>query len=388
MDEIFNHRIGVFKTKAVQRYSLGFRELTRMAALWEFDFSGLLEPFGRKGAYGACDAALVAPALRDLHFLVNGLEIGREAVEVYALMRELTLGIGGAGDPAAEVVAVAAILAKELRADRIGAVARAAASDVACEACAERLKELCDDYAAKRALQDESARAQELEARKRALFGDRELEGVLGYTDELSALFRENSLPGLAFAAPLAVIKTFTKAFYLTFIRGAISALLVDADFSDEDFHRALVAAFDDCSLVASELQALEDDLISPGSSRLMPVADALAKGRLDPAARRAAEDGITKTERRCDGIMRAAFSSFAALRTALDKLLIDLRAKQPEFIANAHYINRNMAKALSGLEESSRLLTLCLKNLRPFSADLGDLGRAIEKSSPESSRQ
>jgi hypothetical protein len=390
MDELFNKRLAVFRSKTVQRYALGFRQLARLAALWEFDFRGLLAPFSKKGGYGSCDAALVASALADLHFLINDLEIGREAIEVYGILRGLVEEtLGGTWDPAAEIVGVASLLSKELRPDRLGAVVRAAlgdatialkAYDVACEACEARLQEIRDDYAAKRALLDASLRAAELEARKRAIFGDRELLGVLGYTEELSTMFSSKGLPAFSFVAPLSIVKTFMQLFFLSFIRGVISTLLIDADFLDKDFQRGLVASIDECSRVALELQTLEEELVSPGSSMLMPIVDALAKGRLDAAGRRRAEDGIERTERSCDTLVRTAFASFAELRASLEKFLIDLRAKKPELVANAQFLNRNKAKALSEVELASRLLSGCLRLLRFYSLDVGELERAIGK--------
>jgi hypothetical protein len=390
MDEIFNRRMAAFKSGAARRYSLGFRELARLAALWEFDFPGLLAPFARGGAYAPCDAGLAATAMADLHFLINGLEIGREAIEVYGILRGLVGGeIEVSWDPAAEVVAVASILAKELRPDRLGAALRAAledasialkAYDVACEACDARLEELRGDYTAKRARLDEGLRAAELEERKRALFGDRELIGVLGYTEELSALLRENKLPSLSFALPLSIVKSFARMFYLPFIRGVTSGLLVDADFADKDFHRSFVASIDACSKVASDLQDLEDRLLSPGSSPLMPIADALTRGRLDSASRRIAIEGIERTERLCDELVQSAFSGFAALRGSLEKLIIDLRAKEPELVANAQYLNRNKAKALADIELGSRLLSGCIRLLRSYTVDRDEAERAMGK--------
>jgi hypothetical protein len=110
-----------------------------------------------------------------------------------------------------------------------------------------------------------------------------------------------------------------------------------------------------------------------------MPIADALSKGRLDAAARRAAVEGIERTEARCESIIQSAFAGFAALRASLEKLLFDLRAKKPELVANAQYLNRNRAESLSAIERSAGLLSLCVGLLRRFSVDMSGLGAAVE---------
>jgi hypothetical protein len=390
MDELFNLRIAAFKSKTIQRYELGFGELSRLAALWEYDFDGLLAIFAKNGAYVSCDAELAESALADLHFLINGLEIRRETVEVYGILRgHLKDALGPAHDPAAELVAVASVLAKELRPERVGAVLRATLGDATLEFKAygvagkifeTRFKAICDDYASKCALLDESIRAAELEARKREVFGDRELVAIPGYSEEMHALFRNNKLPPLSFVAPLSIVASFLSFFFLPYVRGAASGLIVDLDFLDEDYHRGFVASLDKCAKLVSDLESLEDLLSSPGPASLMPIMESLKRDSLDATKRRIAEDRIEKTEHSCEGIVHEAFSSFTDLLAFLDKLLLDLKSKKPELVANASFINRNKAKTLTEIELCARLLTACLKLLRLFFFDRSDIEKAIGK--------
>lgn len=390
MDEIFNLRIAAFKSKTVLRYERGFGELSRLAALWEYDFDGLLDIFKRKDAYVSCDAALAASALADLHFLVNDLEIGREAVEVYGILRALINDMAGpALDPAAEIIAVASVLGKELHPDRVGTALLGVLGDASLELKAyevaggifeARFTSIREGYAAKRALLDEVIRADELKERKREVFGDRELVAVPGYSEELSALFRDNKLPQLAYAAPLSIVTSFLGFFFLPYIRGAASGIIVDLDFLDDEYHRGFVASLDACAKLVSDLEALEDLLAAPGPTSLLPIAESLKKDRMDASKRRIAEDRIQKTEVSCEGIVKEAFSSFADLLSSLEKLLFDLKSKKPELIANAPFINRNKAKTLSELELCAHLLAACIKLLRLFFFDRTDIEKAIAK--------
>ena len=379
MDAVFNHRLGVFRGKPQARLGEAYRTLSRLSALIEYDFEGLLGPFERKGRFAACDGELVATQVADLHFLVEGLDIGREAVSAYGTLRDLVGAEGGAEAAESELAAVESLLSGELRAERIWDAARAARGDAAMElkaysvaaaACDAWLAEIVDEYAAKRDRLAESRRAAELEARKRTLFEERDILSVLGYGEEYSESFRRNGLPGLGHAAPLSILKSFFQFFFLPFVRSSVAAVLAEIDLRDEEFHRGLALSFEACTTVAANLQELEGDLASPGPRGLQGLSERLRGGRLDQAGRKAARDSIESIERRAEALVQSSFSGFGKLLEGLETVLRDLRSKNPELVANASYLNRNRARELSSLERSVGLVAEFLRLLGFFAVD------------------
>jgi hypothetical protein len=391
MDGIFKKRLEVFSSNAMTRISQGCREVSRLVALWEFDFPSLLRPLGSSGgdstAFAACEAIRAVEPLADLHFLLDGLSLGPEAAEVYSILCEKT-GLGGI-DPDSDISAVGSIISRHFPPDRLAMILRSIRGDAfmdlksfdaKCPVKDDRQKEIIDDYTEKRRLLAENLRAADLDRRKRALFGERDLAEVHGFTDSLSALFIENGLPSLVLAPALAIVKSFMQSYFVPVLRGVLSEALVDIDFADDDFHRELVLAMDRAASVSAALEALEDELLSPSRSKLAPIILSLEKGFLDVAERRAAVNGIEYVEAKGDGIVQAAFAGFAGLGRALVKLLLDLRSKKPSLVANAVFVNRNRTELIARIESSARLLSDCLKLLRLYALDRNEVEKTLAK--------
>ncbi|MEI6387551.1 MAG: hypothetical protein WCQ50_13010 [Spirochaetota bacterium] len=394
MDDIFRTRIAVFKSPEVTAIRDSYRAALKLASLCDFDFDGLLKSFGKQGVaagtYGPCFADAVVVELADLRFLVDGLLVDEALLGFLLAILPLAEGLDyEAADLETDFRSIALIVKNTIPSDRLAAVARAASGNPAfnlgpsseemVDPAGSIAAKLNEDYSESKRLFMDAQASGDLERMKRAVFEDRELVAVTGYTKEISALFAGAGLSPLRYCTALSIAKSFGEYFLLPFIQRSIDATLIGIEFTDQNFRRSLALAHSSCTAVVTEIKTLEGDHDSPSASRFLPIIQAIEGGHFDGVAKSKAARSLEEHEKRADRILQAAFTAFMDLHSSIDTLIADLRSRQSKLVSNALLVSQTKPQLLFDLESSSNLLADCVRLLRHFAVDLSDAKRAVK---------
>jgi hypothetical protein len=394
MDEIFRIRMAVFKSLEVETFRDSYRVALKLASLCDFDFEGLLKSFTKQGvapgAFGPCVADGVVVELADLRFLIDGLIVDETLLSFLLALLPLAGDLNyEAADLEADFRSIALIIKNAIPPDRLAAVARAASGNPAFN-LGPSSEEMVDpagkiaarleaEYSESKRQFVESQASGDLDRMKRAVFEDRELVPVTGYTKEISGLFAGQGLSPLRYCTALSIAKSFGEYFLLPFIQRSIDATLLGIVFTDQEFRRSFALAHTQCIAVITEIQTLESDHLSPSASRFLPIIQAIEGGHFDGVAKSKAFRSIEDLEKRADRILQAAFTSFMDLHSSIDTLIADLRSRQSKLVSNALHVSQTKPQLLFDLESGSNLLADCVRLLRHFAVDLSEAKRAVK---------
>jgi hypothetical protein len=379
VDALFKRRLAAFETEAARAAAAGVQLNLRYAALAAFRWDYLSPALA--GRASGVPASPLAGDLADLYYLLAGprpdartAAAGRAVF--LALREEAAPPAYSAAAAEADWAALAAALSGPFAPDGFGRVVRAVHADAAFElreyaGADDFRKTLADslsaDYAARRRAAAERLAAERLETLRAALFGDSPLLPVQGYSAELSGQLAAVQLPEFGSRQPLSVVKSFLAGVYLVRLRPAVSAAIVDLEYSDVGFRSALADAADALGALAEAIGVFERQAEAFARADFL---GGLAAGALEAADRAAADRAVRALNREADRLIQETFALGFDLSKRLRTLGGDLKSRRPELVANAQLIALRHPQTAAGLERTAAALDQFTALLRQLAVD------------------
>ena len=354
MDKLFKKRLGFFEEKAFRTALAGYRTNLKLAALARFRWNELPSRFPKKTAH--IPAAPFARSLADLHYLIAGIEADGDARGLFlALAESAAVESYGPQEAAKDYGEIAALLEGAFLPEAFGRVVRAAAGDAefdlreyeaADDFRRSLIERLSDKYAAEREALTERLAEERLDTLKKSLFADAPLLPIEGFSQEFSDGLKLRSLPAVRGEKPLSVIKSFLAAIYLPRIRPVLVAATVDIDFRDVKLRAALTDENEAMAEIAGLIEEFEHRFSA-----------ALLAGAFDGEDPARAKRAVADLNGKADELIQETFARVTAAAQHARLLMEDLKARSPELVSNAGFVNVHKPKVAKGIEEAVGLL-------------------------------
>jgi hypothetical protein len=397
IDDAFKARLAIFEGAGFKEISTGLGTNRRIAALCEFDFTSILEPFKIGGAgraeLGSCHAGLVAENLLDLYFLLCNLkpDAGTAAV-LSALTESVAVQGDGFEQSSADLRGLSELLGGKLEPERLGAIIRCIqgnpglelrSADDDARGLDRIVTTLKEEFGKKRREFVEIQERKDFDRKMHFLFGDVPLVPLEGYTQESSVILSDGGLIGYKYVLPMRILKSFLTLHFRAFVAPAVSALSVEADIIDKEFKIAIGDGVEAVNTVALAVAKFEEDMTVAAYSKSGTIVDQVSKGLLDASVKAKARRMIDEINASADRIIQSAFSRLSALRETLARLATDIRASSPALVLNAHYLVSLKPELVKGLLKSGHLVDSAIGLLRLFAVDLGKARKNLRPTDP-----
>lgn len=394
LDTAFKERLEVFKDDRFKHCCRGYGLNLRMAGLCAFDFISLLEPFRTSGAplrgFSSCSAPRVMENLMDLYFLIHGLESEEAAETVFsALTEQAAADSRGPEEIHDDMENMKTLLAGPLECGRLALIIRCIMENPALELKTETVaadpledltKSLVEEYRSGRHELIRIWTERSFQSRLHALFGERTLAVVEGYTPENSTLLFEAGLPEFRYMEPMRILKNFSEVFYKPIVHPAFQSFFLEAEFSDADFSEDLHEAVEGMGERGIALERFEKEMAIFSFSKIQPTIDLMQGGLADHASKAKAVKVVEKINEEADRIIQDYFAILTRLRTGMEKIRIDILAHGPELLRNTSFLKSKRPQLVTELERGVELLEKALRLLRMFSVDLEATKKDLHK--------
>ncbi len=370
MNALFASRIKLLKTQEMNELAFGLMENKRIAAITAFSWEDLISPFGKAEsgtAKSVIPALPVVGALEDLYFLLDGMVISDQGRRVFSLLRgSLPQGEYGPEQEEEDFAVLVANLAPQsgaapLGSDAIGRAIRAAVNDPerglrsdtdAADFRQSFVDELVEAYSIRRRIMEDRIMEERLAKIKSSVFGDAELIPCIGYTKELSEIFRMIGLPELTRVQPLSAVKSYLSGFYTPKFRPIISKAAIQLDFQNIEFRAALSDAAEHAAELQGEIEAFEETNASQVHLGLVGLASTMAERRLESVEIATAKKLIEEANKEADRILKETVRRFSSLKEKTQTLFFDIRAEKPQLVVDAALVTARHPEVPTGIEE------------------------------------
>ncbi len=381
MDAIFSNRLQLFDNPEMQDLQQGYEESIHLLALCKFPFMDILKMMFHRSPDGmkpqACDAEELIPSFKDLYFVLAGFKSTESGIAVFGSLSKLAaLDSYSALDTYNDLIKLFESVNELMQDEHFDQIIRAAAADAGLELqawsghtdlLAGPRKTIEADYHKKRLQMDQEMHQAAIQTGINALFGDKNLVGVAGYSTELSALFESHRLPALHQVSPLAIIKSFMLLYYTPVIFPQLGEMVVKIEFTSAENRARFNDPMDHCSTIQWEISKFEESLANAGQYQLTSIIKALHESFLDNNSKLKAHRMLDEVNGHAEKIFHSALAAFESMESILDKLGKDLSEKSGELTVQSPFKKTNNGPTIEALARCGQLFSDCISLLQLF---------------------
>lgn len=212
-------------------------------------------------------------------------------------------------------------------------------------------------------IQDETIHSQVLE-----LFGDRPVESVLGYNNDTNNILRQSTQNSLLYVTPLAILKTFAKAYYADTIKTMLNDIVIEGFFNNNAYKSDFSASVYACNETLDEIKEFEAKFKRQGEFDEALFSSLIRDSHKDSDFSIKLKELVDGANRAAKELVQSQTNNYHRLFRYLSEILADAKKPQPDTISNLKILmissrNRDASEMLEKQYPSWHIFLEIMKN-------------------------